>query len=92
MRPAIIAQAVSRDHQNNRPAIDLFSPSLRESGKRQPPQQRHEEFERRRRGACLRHDLMQRAAGEPALGQMTVDGGEAEGKGAGGAKTLHFRQ
>ena len=56
------------------------------------PQQRHEESERRRHGACLRHDLMQRAAGEPTLGQVAVDGDKAEGNGASGAKTLHFRQ
>jgi len=35
---------------------------------------------------------MQRAAGKPALGQVPVDGGKAEGNGSSGAKTLYFRQ
>ena len=55
-------------------------------------QQRPEESEGRGRGACLRHDLMERAAGEPALGQAAIDGGKAEWNGSRGAKTLHFRQ
>ncbi len=55
-------------------------------------QQRPEESEGRGGGACLRHDLMERAAGEPALGQAAIDGGKAEWNGSRGAKTLHFRQ
>ena len=31
-------------------------------------------------------------AGQPTLGQVAVDGDKAEGNGASGAKTLHFRQ
>jgi hypothetical protein len=35
---------------------------------------------------------MQRAVGEPALGQVAVNGGKAEGDGSSGTKILHFRQ
>jgi hypothetical protein len=66
-------------------------PPFRGRGKK-ASEQRHQESERRRGGAGLRHDLMQAAAAKPAMGQMAVDGLNAERQRAGGAKTLHFRQ
>jgi hypothetical protein len=56
IRTAVIAQAVSREDEK-----ELFPFPL-------TPQQRHQKGECRRRGASLRHDFMQRAAGKPALG------------------------
>ena len=55
-------------------------------------QQRREETERGGGGARLGHDLMQRAAGQPALRQMTIDGGKAEGDWSGRPQLLHFGQ
>ena len=43
-------------------------------------------------GAWFGYDLMQRAAGQAALRQVTIDGGEAEGNGVGGSKPFHSRQ
>jgi len=90
MRPAVIAQAVSREDEEERSRARV---SGRESGRKgDTSQQRRQESECRRRGACLRDDFMQRAAGKPALRQMAIDGGEAERNGGNGANPFQFRQ
>ncbi len=57
-----------------------------------PSQERNHEAEGGGGGACLGHKFMQTAAGEAALRQATVDGGDAEGNGSGTLKTLHSWQ
>src|ERR1700734_2387901 len=53
------------------------------AARRQAAQPRHDETEGGRKRACrFRYDLMQGAAGEAALRQMGIDGGQAEGQGA----------
>jgi hypothetical protein len=90
MRPAVIAQAVSREDEEDWASARV---SGRESGREgDTSQQRRQESERRRRGACLRDDFMQRAAGKPAMRQMAVDGGKPERNGGNGANPFHFRQ
>jgi hypothetical protein len=71
---------------------ELGNTRVRMGRGRNAGKQRHEETEGRRGGALIGHDLVQRAAGEAALRQVTVDGGKAEGDRFCRPKPLHFGQ
>ena len=59
---------------------ELGNTRVRMGRGRNAGKQGHQETEGRGSGARIGHDLMQRAAGEAALRQITVDGGKAEGR------------
>jgi len=75
MGPAVLAQPIGRHDEDER-----VSP-------RQAGENRRDEAERGRYGACRRrHDFMQGAAGQAALGQVGIEGGKAKRQGC--AQTL----
>jgi hypothetical protein len=80
VQAAVTAKSVSRDDEEERA-------TTRKTGK-----QRHHQTKGGRKSVLLGNDLMQSATGKAALGQMPVDGGEAEGDRGSLPNSFHFRQ
>jgi hypothetical protein len=78
---AVTAKPISRDDEEER------------VNARKTSQQRHHKTKGGRQSVVLfGDDLMQRAAGKAALGQIAIDGGKAEGNWRCLPNPFHFRQ